>query len=72
MALLAVSGGRLVAFAVMIVLVSAGLGALLMQSERLFATIKWVGVAHLPYLRMQTLWPSACQDDRRRRHARDV
>lgn len=48
-------GGRLAAFAVMIVLVSAGLGTLLVQSERLFTAIKWIGVAYLLYLGVQTL-----------------
>jgi threonine/homoserine/homoserine lactone efflux protein len=51
-------GGRLAAFAVMIVLVSAGLGTLLLQSERLFTAIKWIGVAYLLYLGVQTLWSS--------------
>jgi threonine/homoserine/homoserine lactone efflux protein len=54
-ALLAV-GGRLAAFTIMIILVSAGLGALLVQSERLFTAIKWIGVAYLLYLGAQTLW----------------
>lgn len=53
-ALLAV-GGRLAAFAVMVVLVSAGLGAVLVQSERLFTFVKWIGVAYLLYLGVQTL-----------------
>lgn len=48
-ALLAVCG-RLAAFAVMVVLVSAGLGALLLQSEQLFTAVKWIGVAYLLYL----------------------
>lgn len=54
-ALLAV-GGRLAAFAIMIVLVSAGLGALLVRSERLFIAVKWIGVAYLLYLGVRTLW----------------
>lgn len=54
-ALLAV-GGRLAAFAIMIVLVSAGLGALLVRSERLFTAVKWIGVAYLLYLGVRTLW----------------
>ncbi|MER8069112.1 LysE family translocator [Streptomyces sp. NPDC094034] len=53
-ALLAV-GGRLAAFAVMIVLVSAGLGTLLLQSERLFTAIKWTGVVYLLYLGVRIL-----------------
>lgn len=51
-------GGRLAAFAVMVVLVSAGLGTLLLQSERLFTVIKWTGVAYLLYLGVRTLWSS--------------
>jgi threonine/homoserine/homoserine lactone efflux protein len=48
-------GGRLAAFAVMVALVSAGLGTLLLQSERLFTAIKWTGVVYLLYLGVQTL-----------------
>lgn len=57
LALLAVVG-RLAAFAVMVVLVSAGLGTLLIRSEQLFTAVKWIGVAYLLYLGAQTLWSS--------------
>ncbi|GAA2437032.1 LysE family translocator [Actinomadura vinacea] len=51
-------GGRLVAFAIMIVLVALGLGAVLVQSEMVFSTVKWAGVAYLFYLGVRRLWSS--------------
>ncbi|MGW2092209.1 LysE family translocator [Promicromonospora sukumoe] len=70
-------GGRLAAFAVMVLLVSAGLGTVLLQSERLFTAIKWIGVAYLLYLGVQTLWSSLravppAADGVRRRPGRPV
>ena len=49
--------GRLAAFALMIVLVAAGLGAILAASELAFTIIKWLGVAYLTYLGIR-LWTS--------------
>lgn len=49
--------GRLVAFALMIALVAAGLGAVLAASELAFTVIKWLGVAYLTYLGIR-LWTS--------------
>lgn len=42
--------GRCLAFAIMIALVIAGLGALLEASELAFQAIKWAGVAYLAWL----------------------
>ena len=42
--------GRCAAFAVMIVLVALGLGALLETSETAFTVVKWVGVGYLAYV----------------------
>lgn len=56
-AMIAVSG-RLAAFAIMIVLVALGLGAVLVQSEIVFSMVKWAGVAYLFYLGMRSLWSS--------------
>ncbi|MGO1120186.1 LysE family translocator [Rhodovibrionaceae bacterium A322] len=47
--------GRLVAFAVMIVITALGLGALLAASELAFHVIKWAGAAYLLYLGFQ-IW----------------
>ena len=43
-------GGRFAAFALMIVAVAFGLGAVLESSELAFATVKWLGVAYLAWL----------------------
>jgi threonine/homoserine/homoserine lactone efflux protein len=56
-AMIAVSG-RLAAFAIMIVLVAVGLGAVLVQSEIVFSMVKWAGVAYLFYLGLRSLWSS--------------
>lgn len=45
--------GRLAAWAVLVVLVSLGLDALLRASEMAFVALKWVGVAYLLYLARQ-------------------
>jgi len=45
--------GRLAAWAVLVVLVSFGLDALLRTSEIAFVALKWVGVAYLAYLAWQ-------------------
>ncbi len=47
--------GRLTAFAILIGLVAAGLGALLAASELAFTIVKWLGVAYLTYLGIR-LW----------------
>ena len=49
--------GRLAAWAVLVVLVSLGLDALLRTSEVAFVALKWVGVAYLAYLAWQ-FWRS--------------
>ncbi|MCF3936468.1 LysE family translocator [Acuticoccus sp. M5D2P5] len=46
--------GRMVAFAILITLAAAGLGALLTASEIAFGIVKWVGVAYLAYLGIRT------------------
>nr|WP_269150498.1 LysE family translocator [Frigidibacter albus] len=45
--------GRLAAWAVLVVLVSLGLDALLRTSELAFVALKWLGVAYLLYLARQ-------------------
>ncbi|MBV1948175.1 LysE family translocator [Streptomyces sp. BV129] len=50
--------GRLVAFAVLVVAVVAGLGPLLSASEWALTVIKWAGVAYLAYLGTTILWAS--------------
>ena len=47
---LAAVGGRIGAFAVMIVIAALGLGAVLAASEFAFQIVKWAGVAYLVYL----------------------
>ncbi|AJP58697.1 lysine transporter LysE [Pandoraea vervacti] len=46
---------------IVVAAVGAGLGALLMASASLFATIKWIGVAYLVWLAIQ-LWRAQPQD----------
>lgn len=52
---LAAVGGRIGAFAVMIVIAALGLGAVLAASELAFQIIKWAGVAYLVYLGLRAL-----------------
>ncbi|WP_420345599.1 LysE family translocator [Pelagibius sp.] len=61
---LAAVGGRIGAFAVMIVIAALGLGAVLAASELAFQVIKWVGVAYLVYLGLRALTtPAAAPND---------
>jgi homoserine/homoserine lactone efflux protein len=58
--------GMQVANAIIVVIVSLGLGAVLLASETLFAAVKWLGVAYLVYLGVAT-WrarPRGFEDDR--------
>ncbi|GAA1946609.1 LysE family translocator [Amycolatopsis minnesotensis] len=48
--------GRLAAFVLMIVAVTAGLGQLLAASELALTIIKWAGVAYLVWLAARMLW----------------
>jgi threonine/homoserine/homoserine lactone efflux protein len=50
--------GRCIAFAILILLVGGGLGAVLAASEAAFVAIKWVGVGYLVWLGLR-LWCSA-------------
>ncbi|MHA7968169.1 LysE family translocator [Rhizobium sp. CAU 1783] len=47
--------GRIVAFAIMIVITALGLGALLIASEVAFSAIKWAGAAYLVWLGIKLL-----------------
>ncbi|WP_112661893.1 LysE family translocator [Microvirga flavescens] len=47
--------GRLVAFALMILLTAVGLGAVLAASEVAFTVVKWVGAAYLVWLGIKIL-----------------
>ncbi|WP_170134869.1 LysE family translocator [Acuticoccus kandeliae] len=49
--------GRLAAFAILVTLAAAGLGALLSASEIAFTILKWVGVAYLAYIGVK-VWRS--------------
>ena len=49
----AAAGGRLVAFAIMIVIAGVGMGALLAASALAFSVVKWAGVAYLVWLGIQ-------------------
>ena len=42
--------GRFSAFSLMLILVSAGLGAIITASNAVFITIKWIGVCYLAYI----------------------
>lgn len=58
--------GMQAANAILVGVVSLGLGAILLASETLFAAVKWVGVAYLVYLGIVT-WrspPRAFEEDR--------
>jgi homoserine/homoserine lactone efflux protein len=46
--------GMQAANVILVIVVSLGLGAILMASQSLFATVKWVGVAYLLYLGVAT------------------
>jgi threonine/homoserine/homoserine lactone efflux protein len=52
------SGGRLVAFALMIGLTALGVGAVLAASETAFTILKWAGAAYLVWLGFRILWAS--------------
>ncbi|MGX5664687.1 LysE family translocator [Rhizobium daejeonense] len=54
-AALAASLGRILAFAIMIVITALGLGALLIASEIAFSAVKWVGAAYLVWLGLKLL-----------------
>ena len=49
------SGGRLVAFALMIGLTALGVGAVLAASEAAFTILKWAGAAYLVWLGVKIL-----------------
>lgn len=49
------SGGRLIAFALMIGLTALGVGAVLAASEMAFTILKWVGAAYLVWLGLKIL-----------------
>ncbi|HZF84113.1 MAG TPA: LysE family transporter, partial [Burkholderiaceae bacterium] len=51
----AAAGGRLVAFAIMIVIAGVGMGALLAASALAFSVVKWAGVAYLVWLGIKLL-----------------
>jgi threonine/homoserine/homoserine lactone efflux protein len=55
---------RLAAFAVMVVLVSLGVAALLVQSGLIFGVVKWAGVAYLAFLGCQSWWTARSPADR--------
>lgn len=62
--------GRLLAFALMIVLTALGVGAVLAASEMAFTFLKWVGAAYLVWLGVKILMASGriaapVQDERR-------
>ena len=42
--------GRFFAFSLMLLLVSAGLGAIITTSNSVFLTIKWIGICYLAYI----------------------
>src|SRR5512146_2444629 len=57
--------GMQAANAILVAIVSVGLGAILLASEALFSAVKWVGVAYLVYLGVAT-WrsrPRAFEED---------
>ncbi|MCQ8192654.1 LysE family translocator [Streptomyces rugosispiralis] len=56
------STGRFAAFALMVVAVAAGLGAVLTASEVAFNAIKWCGVAYLLWLGGRTMLTAARKD----------
>ncbi|RII17923.1 Leucine efflux protein [Streptomyces sp. YIM 130001] len=56
---LSASAGRFAAFALMVIAVAAGLGAVLLASEVAFNIIKWCGVAYLLWLGGRTLITAA-------------
>ncbi|RAH99999.1 LysE family translocator [Acuticoccus sediminis] len=54
--------GRMTAFAVLIVLVAVGLGAVVAASETAFTVIKWFGVAYLVWVGI-SMWRAPVSDD---------
>lgn len=56
------SSGRLVAFAIMIVLTALGVGAVLAASEMAFTILKWAGAAYLVWLGIKILRGGAAID----------
>ncbi|KGP73428.1 LysE family translocator [Pontibacillus yanchengensis] len=57
-AIIAVTG-RFTAFAIMVIGVSLGLGAILQASTFLFNSIKWIGVVYLGWLGLKTILSSS-------------
>lgn len=49
------TAGRFTAFALMVIAVAAGLGAILVASQVAFSVIKWSGVAYLIFLGVRTI-----------------
>ena len=54
--------GRMAAFAILILLVAVGLGALLAASETAFRVVKWCGVAYLVWIGI-SMWRAPVAED---------